>query len=236
MAIWANSATKNKLHQKVELNVHVEEVCVLVWIILIIILMRPTENKNVCGLMYKYMYNLRKRDTNFVYVKLLYVGTTDHLWWYVTKGPSMAWCCRQAASHCLSKCWPRSMSLYGITLRRHENNNLESLLHKHLTCFTCVVKYYNEFCSRPLRVYGLGGMGCLDRWNDGFICMSHINPSLTENSVVLLSVDPAQVVKSKSWYLKIFSQEYLHLLHMRARLWVRRFNCALWNTNIAFTW
>ena len=26
----------------------------------------------------------------------------------------MAWC-RQAASHCLSQCWPRSMSLYGNT-------------------------------------------------------------------------------------------------------------------------
>ena len=40
------------------------------------------------------------------------INITGPYWWHINIGSVMAWC-RQATSHYLSQCWPRSMSPYG---------------------------------------------------------------------------------------------------------------------------
>ena len=49
----------------------------------------------------------------------------------------MAWC-RQAPSHCLSQCWPRSLSLYSVTRPQHYNNVIMGEMASQITSLTIV--------------------------------------------------------------------------------------------------
>ena len=69
----------------------------------------------------------------------------------------MVWC-RQATSHYLSQCWPRSMSPYDIT-RPQWVNNIRNIKPEHLSgnhqeCFIYHIKYLShaDYCG-PFSIY-----------------------------------------------------------------------------------
>ena len=53
----------------------------------------------------------------------------------------MAWC-RQATSHYLSQCWPRSPSPYGVTRPRMINTSVKIFLYSYLDAWICILMHW----------------------------------------------------------------------------------------------
>ena len=86
-------------------------------------------------------FQIRKFQTHFSDRYLKYfpwnsyrVNTTTAHWSLVNTDKAMAWC-RQAISHYLSQCWPRSLAPYSVTRRQCVNLDIANhLLHVVWNC------------------------------------------------------------------------------------------------------
>ena len=88
---------------------------------------------------------------------------------------AMAWC-RQATSHYLSQCWPRSLSPYGVTRPQWVKPVQQALVSIYKTCKLSALKLGVSLCHGY--IYGL----VLERCNSSALAMelrlSCANPSI----------------------------------------------------------
>ena len=95
---------------------------------------------------------MHRNKPNITYLLTSYDNALRWMSWDLSEDKStlvqvMAWCC-QAASHYLSQCWPRSVSLFGITRAQWVNINTlrleENGCHFADNIYKCIV--FNENC------------------------------------------------------------------------------------------